>query len=315
MRIRIDEHGHIIRDDDGRDNRNSQLGPARDYLPERRPFNLPDPYPDPGPIYIDPPKPRKKWGVRLISLLVFILLVRSFFIGTFLHETPDNLGVEQTESEQSDADAGQTDADVGQTDAGHGGFIFPDSDTQLIEQGAIEELSDSNLIYAINEIYARHGYIFRSSELRGHYEQFSWYEGRVPADEFSTDTFNQIELQNWNLLVNERDRRKSPDKTDSGSETAVSGFYIWPTDTQYITYDDLAPLSRNEIMLMRNELYARYGCSFQNEEIRNYFMSQSWYTPNPDQLAVSFNVELFSEIERTNLETIMSYEKAMGWRE
>lgn len=91
------------------------------------------------------------------------------------------------------------------------GFIFPRSDTELIDQQEAKDLSDSDLVYAINEIYARHGYIFRSDELRGYYEQFSWYTGKISADEFSVDCFNQIEQQNWNLLVNERNRRKSSD--------------------------------------------------------------------------------------------------------
>lgn len=111
----------------------------------------------------------------------------------------------------------------------------------------------------------------------------------------------------------ESDNIQTPDWDDIYADRQDD--YIWPTDTRYITYDDLAPLSRNEIMLMRNELYARYGCSFQNEEIRNYFMEKSWYTPDPDRLAVNFNVELFTEIERANLETILGYEKAVGWRE
>lgn len=89
------------------------------------------------------------------------------------------------------------------------GFIFPDSGTALIAQKEIEALSDGDLTYAINEIYARHGYIFRSDELRGYYEQFSWYTGEVPAGEFSVDCFNQIEQRNWNLLVKERDRRRA----------------------------------------------------------------------------------------------------------
>lgn len=91
-------------------------------------------------------------------------------------------------------------------------------------------------------------------------------------------------------------------------------YYIWPTDTQYITYNDLYGYSRYEIMLMRNELYARYGCYFQDEEIRSYFLDQSWYTPNVNMLAVEFSIDQFSDIERANLETILNYERDMGWR-
>lgn len=89
------------------------------------------------------------------------------------------------------------------------GFIFPGSNLELIDQREINALSDKELTYAINEIYARHGYIFQSDELREYYEQFSWYVGEIPSAEFSIDCFNQTEMQNWTLLVGERDKRKA----------------------------------------------------------------------------------------------------------
>lgn len=91
--------------------------------------------------------------------------------------------------------------------------------------------------------------------------------------------------------------------------------YLWPTNSQYITDADLDGFSRKEIMLMRNELYARYGCSFRDEEIRNYFLSRDWYTPDPELLAVNFSIELFNDYEKSNLNTILSYERMKGWRE
>lgn len=100
-----------------------------------------------------------------------------------------------------------------------------------------------------------------------------------------------------------------------GSSSAISqGTYLWPTDSQYITDADLDGFERKQIMLMRNELYARYGCSFQDEEIRTYFESQSWYEPNPNLLAVDFKREWFNEYETANLDTILNYERAKGWK-
>ena len=90
--------------------------------------------------------------------------------------------------------------------------------------------------------------------------------------------------------------------------------YLWPTDSQYITDADLANFTRKEIMLMRNELYARYGCSFRDEEIRTYFEAQSWYVANPNLLAVDFKREWFNEYETANLDTILNYERAKGWK-
>lgn len=89
------------------------------------------------------------------------------------------------------------------------GFIFPHSDTGLIGQWELETLSDSDLNYAINEIYARHGYIFRSAELSEYFKQFSWYIPTTPSEDFSTSCFNQYEQQNWKLLVDKRTARKN----------------------------------------------------------------------------------------------------------
>lgn len=86
--------------------------------------------------------------------------------------------------------------------------VFPNSSSQPLNSWEVETLSDADLTYAINEIYARHGYIFKSDELRRHFEQFSWYHGTIPADEFSFEMLNSVEQQNLNLLANERNRRK-----------------------------------------------------------------------------------------------------------
>lgn len=63
-------------------------------------------------------------------------------------------------------------------------YIIPVSNTKLLTDSDIEGLSARELNYAKNEIYARHGRIFDSTELREYFESKSWYEGRYTADEF-----------------------------------------------------------------------------------------------------------------------------------
>lgn len=88
------------------------------------------------------------------------------------------------------------------------GEIFPDSATVILDDGEINTLSDENLRYAINEIYARHGYIFKDSGLQAHYSQFSWYQPTIDSSSFSMDIFNTTEKSNLEKLQAERDRRK-----------------------------------------------------------------------------------------------------------
>ncbi len=74
---------------------------------------------------------------------------------------------------------------------GEEGIIFPDSSEKIIDSDDIKDLSDEELRYAINEIYARNGYIFKDKELKKYYNKFDWYEEIVPSGEFSMDMFNR----------------------------------------------------------------------------------------------------------------------------
>ena len=79
--------------------------------------------------------------------------------------------------------------------------------------------------------------------------------------------------------------------------------YILPTDSRYITSSDLAPFSKEEVALIRNEIYARYGCTFNNATYRTYFESQSWYYPVEGRNASNFNTSMLNDYERKNIDT------------
>ena len=62
----------------------------------------------------------------------------------------------------------------------------------------------------------------------------------------------------------------------------------------------------------RNEIYARYGRRFRNEDLQRYFDGCSWYhgTIAPD----AFNDDMLSKLEKDNVKTIEEYEKRMGFK-
>lgn len=124
----------------------------------------------------------------------------------------DSAGSESSEaaSEESGDTAGTEAAEVETSAAtgGEDGQIFPDSSSQVIDAARIKALSDADLKYAINEIYARHGYIFKSEDLKNYYKQFNWYHESVPAGQFTTSMFNSTEHANVDAMQAERDSRK-----------------------------------------------------------------------------------------------------------
>ena len=85
--------------------------------------------------------------------------------------------------------------------------------------------------------------------------------------------------------------------------------YLFPSDREYITEYDLRYKTKEEVALIRNEIYARHGYIFKSETYQSYFESKDWYRPNP-----YFDDSLFNEIEKSNKDFIVEYEKSMGWR-
>ena len=93
------------------------------------------------------------------------------------------------------------------------GMIFPESDVKKIDSKLIPALSHEDLRAAINEIWARHGYIFRNESVLTYYRQFSWYKEKIPADEWDrygqAKYLNSVEMENIEALTKERDKRKA----------------------------------------------------------------------------------------------------------
>lgn len=71
-----------------------------------------------------------------------------------------------------------------------------------------------------------------------------------------------------------------------------------------LTTKYLNTLSKNELKIMRNEIYARYGLTFiENGEMDNYFNKQEWYSGRHK------NVNSFlNEIELQNIQLILEIE-------
>ena len=76
-------------------------------------------------------------------------------------------------------------------------FVFPYSSSSYLSASDVSGLSHDDIQHAINEIYARNGYIFKNASIRSYYEQFSWY---YEDPDFSTSDFNSYEKSNLALL-------------------------------------------------------------------------------------------------------------------
>ncbi len=85
-----------------------------------------------------------------------------------------------------------------------GDYILPESSTRVYSESELEALTDKEVIFALNEIYAKKGRIFTGEEFKSYFESKSWYKGTIPAEEFDAnqnDRFNDVEKANIAALV------------------------------------------------------------------------------------------------------------------
>lgn len=84
----------------------------------------------------------------------------------------------------------------------------------------------------------------------------------------------------------------------------VSHFGRFPEgSTRFLNENDIYGKSAWDLRVMRNEIFARHGYIFKKTELRNYFMSQSWYSPRYSDVS-----HFLSAIEKRNVIFLKSYE-------
>lgn len=88
-------------------------------------------------------------------------------------------------------------------------------------------------------------------------------------------------------------------------EVTDSDLYInslYATDTKYYSKEDFQDVPPLIIYLAKNEIYARHGYIFKDENLNNYFKGQLWYIPLIS--AEEFDGSIFNEYERENLKLL-----------
>ncbi|MDO4170328.1 MAG: YARHG domain-containing protein [Lachnospiraceae bacterium] len=84
--------------------------------------------------------------------------------------------------------------------------------------------------------------------------------------------------------------------------------YVLPySASKYYTKSELSGLTKNQLAIARNEIYAKHGYIFQkNKTMKAYFEDKDWYHGNNSSMS-SVESE-FNRYEKKNIETIQSLE-------
>ena len=83
----------------------------------------------------------------------------------------------------------------------------------------------------------------------------------------------------------------------------------YTTVTKY-TLQDLSILDSYGLKITRNEIFARHGRMFNDQELQEYFKRQQWHVP---QIAANdFDTSCLNEVEKYNVNIISVYEEQLG---
>ena len=81
-------------------------------------------------------------------------------------------------------------------------YVIPDSSTRYLTNADLNSLSEWEVRIARNEIYARHGRIFKTEEIASYFEGKSWYTPSIPPEQFDNSYLNSIEIENLKFITN-----------------------------------------------------------------------------------------------------------------
>lgn len=107
----------------------------------------------------------------------------------------DELSIGGSSDDSSASDNAEA-AEVAMEDSN--GYILPDSDSRKLKKSDLAGMTAQQLSYAKNEIYARHGRVFKSSELQDYFNEKDWYEEN---DDFKDEDLSKKEAENTEFIA------------------------------------------------------------------------------------------------------------------
>ena len=104
----------------------------------------------------------------------------------------------------------------------------------------------------------------------------------------------------------------APEPTPEPEPEKRTDYLVADSNTRYMEYSELDGRSEQEIRLIANEIYARNGYTFRNQEYAEYFSQFAWYSPTVP--VGEFSDSMLNDVERANVNMIAQYEADHGMR-
>lgn len=80
-------------------------------------------------------------------------------------------------------------------------YVWPEANSRYYSESDLDGMTQGEVRYLINEIYARNGYIFKKPEWQSYFDQKDWYNPSIPYYDFDPKTYlNSYEYGNVEMI-------------------------------------------------------------------------------------------------------------------
>ncbi|EDN71464.1 protein containing caspase domain [Beggiatoa sp. PS] len=181
---------------------------------------------------------------------------------------------------------------------------YPETKKRWLSNADLKDKTRYALWIMRNEMFARYGYRFKNRELTDHFKgKFQSKNTDSSATTIFYSQFSDLERSNATFIYQyERNRIAENPKPCN-----LSSNYNYDYAKRRLTYPDIVGKSKQELRIMRNEIYARHGYIFGSYDLQTYFEKKSWYCPKTKNDTDLYH-NSFTQIERDNVDFIKSYE-------
>ena len=145
-------------------------------------------------------------------------------------------------------------------------------------------------------------------------------EGKSEESTSDSETDKKKEVfdsdENENATSNEETSGEAEDRIyvipgdDKSSNRYEKAKHLSYTTTVKYTIQNLSVLDSYGLKITRNEIYARHGRIFNDQELQEYFQRQNWYVPQT--ASYDFDDSCLNEVEKYNIQLISTYEQQVG---
>ena len=156
-------------------------------------------------------------------------------------------------------------------------------ENKLVTEAMLRGLSLHELRLLRNEIYARHGRIFKTLWIQQYFGGQMWYD---PKEDFKDEDVTGTDKTNIETIVALETKLHNSISSKPVTQALLNGLFV------------------EDVRKMRDEIYARHGKVFKDQWTQKYFASFDWYKANPNYTDASL-----SPVEKGNLVVIAAYEK------